>query len=242
MGVESSAQAVVVIPTYNERENIESIVDAVMSLPVNAYVTIVDDNSPDGTGEIADAISAREARVSVLHRQCKMGLGSAYIAGFKHALEQGAQFVLEMDADFSHNPADIPRLLRAAHEHDVVVGSRYVQGGGTDNWGLVRQLISRGGSLYARIILGMPIWDLTGGFNCWCRRVLEAVDLDAVTSNGYAFQIEMKYRAFRRGFSLAEEPILFVDRRVGQSKMSGNIVREAFWKVWKFRLDRRIGR
>jgi dolichol-phosphate mannosyltransferase len=235
-------QAMVIIPTYNELENIESITQAVLDLPVQAHVTIVDDNSPDGTGEAADAISAREGRVQVLHRQGKMGLGSAYIAGFKHALEQGAQHVFEMDADFSHDPADVPRLLEAAREHDVVVGSRYVRGGGTDHWGLVRQFISRGGSLYAKVILGMPVWDLTGGFNCWRRAVLESIDLDAVTSNGYAFQIEMKYRAFRKGFRLAEVPIVFVDRRVGQSKMSGSIVREALWKVWKFRLDRRIGK
>jgi len=168
-------------------------------------------------------------------------LGTAYITGFRYALEQGAKYVFEMDADFSHDPAYIPRLLEAAQEYDVVVGSRYVAGGGTANWGLVRRLVSRGGSLYARIILGMPIWDLTGGFNCWRRRVLEAIDLEAVSSNGYAFQIEMKYRAFRRGFRLVEEPIVFVDRRVGQSKMSGSIVREALWKVWQLRLDGRIG-
>ena len=235
-------QVMVVIPTYNECENMEKIAEAVLSQPVDVHVAIVDDNSPDGTGEIADALSVRDERVHVIHRQGKMGLGSAYITGFKYALQQGAQYVFEMDADFSHDPAYIPSLLEAARATDVVVGSRYVSGGGTENWGLVRQLISRGGSLYARVILGMPIWDLTGGFNCWRRDVLEAVDLDAVTSNGYAFQIEMKYRAFRRGFRLVEVPIVFVDRRVGESKMSGSIVREALWKVWRFRLDSRIGK
>ncbi|MFH1928483.1 MAG: polyprenol monophosphomannose synthase [Chloroflexota bacterium] len=235
-------QVMVVIPTYNECENMEKIAEAVLSQPVDVHVAIVDDNSPDGTGEIADALSVRNERVHVIHRQGKMGLGSAYITGFKYALQQGAQYVFEMDADFSHDPAYIPSLLEAARATDVVVGSRYVSGGGTENWGLVRQLISRGGSLYARVILGMPIWDLTGGFNCWRRDVLEAVDLDAVTSNGYAFQIEMKYRAFRRGFRLVEVPIVFVDRRVGESKMSGSIVREALWKVWRFRLDSRIGK
>ena len=235
-------QVMVVIPTYNECENVEKIAEAVLSQPADVHVTIVDDNSPDGTGEIADALASRDERVHVIHRQGKMGLGSAYIAGFKYALQQGAQYVFEMDADFSHDPAYIPSLLEASRATDVVVGSRYVSGGGTENWGLVRQLISRGGSLYARVILGMPIWDLTGGFNCWRRDVLEAVDLDAVTSNGYAFQIEMKYRAFRRGFRLVEVPIVFVDRRVGESKMSGSIVREALWKVWRFRLDSRIGK
>lgn len=234
--------AMVVVPTYNECENIDRIIEAVLSLPVAAHITVVDDNSPDGTGEIADAIAAREERVHVIHRQGKMGLGSAYIAGFKYALQQGAQHILEMDADFSHDPAYIPRLLNAAREYDVVVGSRYVAGGGTDNWGLLRQLVSRGGSLYAKVILGMSTWDLTGGFNCWRRAVLESVGLDAVTSNGYAFQIEMKYRAFRRGFRIVEIPITFVDRRVGESKMSGSIVREALWKVWRFRLDSRIGK
>lgn len=230
-------QAMVVIPTYNECENIESITQVVLDLPVGAHVTIVDDSSPDGTGEIAAAMAAAEERVHVIHRQGKLGLGSAYIAGFKYALREGAQHILEMDADFSHDPADIPRLIEAAQEYDVVVGSRYVPGGGTCNWGLLRQLVSRGGSLYAKVILGIPIWDLTGGFNCWRRAVLESVDLDAVTSNGYAFQIEMKYRAFRGGFRLVEVPIVFSDRRVGESKMSGSIVREALWKVWRFRLD-----
>ena len=235
-------QVMVVIPTYNECENIEKIAEAVLGQSADLHITIVDDNSPDGTGKIADALSVRDERVHVIHRQGKMGLGSAYIAGIKYALQQGAQYIFEMDADFSHDPAYIPGLLEAARATDVVVGSRYVSGGGTENWGLVRQLISRGGSLYARVILGMPIWDLTGGFNCWRRDVLVAVDLDAVTSNGYAFQIEMKYRAFRRGFRLVEVPIVFVDRRVGESKMSGSIVREALWKVWRFRLDRRIGK
>lgn len=235
-------QVMVVIPTYNECENMEKIAEAVLSQPVDVHVTIVDDNSPDGTGEIADALSVRDERVHVIHRQGKMGLGSAYIAGFKYALLQGAEYVFSMDADFSHDPAYIPGLLEAARATDVVVGSRYVSGGGTENWGFVRQLISRGGSLYARVILGMPILDLTGGFNCWRRDVLEAVDLDAVTSNGFAFHLEMKYRAFRRGFRLVEVPIVFVDRRVGESKMSGSIVREALWKVWRFRLDSRIGK
>jgi len=237
-----SVQSMVVIPTYNECENIAAIVQEVLRLPLDIHVTIVDDNSPDGTGEIADRMAQRDERVHVLHRKGKLGLGSAYITGFRYALAQGAQFIFEMDADFSHDPHYIPLFLDAARECDVVVGSRYVLGGGTRNWGLLRQLISRGGSLYAKIVLGMPIWDLTGGFNCWRREVLETLDLEKVNSNGYAFQIEMKYRAMRRGFRLREVPIIFVDRRVGQSKMSGAIVLEAFFKVWKFRFDRSIGK
>jgi dolichol-phosphate mannosyltransferase len=235
-------QAMVVIPTYNERDNIEAIVQSVLSVAPDEHVTVVDDGSPDGTGEIADSLAAGDSRIHIIHRAGKMGLGTAYITGFKYALDQGAPLVFEMDADFSHNPSLIPSFIHTARNYDVVIGSRYVSGGGTENWGAVRKLISMGGSLYAKIILGMPVWDLTGGFNCWRRSVLESIDLDAVTSNGYAFQIEMKYRAFRRGFRLTEIPITFVDRRVGESKMSGAIVREAFWRVWRFRLDRSIGK
>ena len=233
-------QGMVVIPTYNERENIEAVVYAVLDLPLDINVTIVDDDSPDGTGEIAEEMAQRDERVHVLHREDKLGLGTAYVTGFRYALVQGARFIFEMDADFSHDPGRIPLFLEAANEYDVVIGSRYVPGGGTRNWGVLRRLISRGGSLYAKVILGMPIWDLTGGFNCWRREVLEALDLGSVNSNGYAFQIEMKYRAMRRGFRLTEVPIVFVDRRVGQSKMSGGIVLEALLKVWKFRFDRSI--
>ena len=234
-------EAMVVTPTYNERENIAGIVEAVLELPLDIHLTIVDDGSPDGTGEIADRLAERDERVHVIHRERKLGLGTAYVAGFRHALAEGAQFLLEMDADFSHDPGSIPVLLEAAGKSDVVVGSRYVPGGGTRNWGLLRQLISRGGSFYAKVLLRMPIWDLTGGFNCWRREVLETLDLDEVGSNGYAFQIEMKFRAMQSGFRLTEVPIVFVDRRVGESKMSRAIVAEAIVKVWELRFGRSAG-
>ena len=234
-------QAMVIVPTYNERENIEAIVQAVLGLPLDIHLTVVDDHSPDGTGRIASEIAEHDERMHVIHREGKLGLGSAYVAGFRHALARGAHFVLEMDADFSHDPSVIPLLLEAASDCDVAVGSRYAPGGGTRDWGLLRQLISRGGSLYAKVLLSMPIWDMTGGFNCWRRVVLETLRLDEIDSTGYAFQIEMKYRAMRRGFRLTEVPIVFQDRRVGQSKMSRAIVAEALVNVWKLRLDRSIG-
>jgi dolichol-phosphate mannosyltransferase len=198
-------------------------------------VVVVDDDSPDGTGEIADDLARRDGRVSVLHRPHKDGLGPAYLAGFARALGEGYGRVLEMDADCSHDPAALPSLLAASRAADLVLGSRYVSGGGTVHWGLGRRLLSRGGSYYARTILGVSVKDLTGGFKCFRREVLEGIDLETVTSTGYAFQIELTYRAIRRGFRVVEVPITFADRRVGKSKMSRAIVLEALWKVWAIR-------
>ena len=234
---------IVCLPTYNERENLEAMVSALGEvLPEDGRILVVDDNSPDGTGEIADRLSAEREHVDVLHRARKDGLGPAYLAGFAWALEHGADLVLEMDCDFSHDPADVPRLLTAAEEADVVLGSRYVPGGGTRNWNLLRRLISRGGSLYAQILLGVRIRDLTGGFKCYRRAVLETIDLDAIDSKGYAFQIETTYRALRAGFRVVEVPIVFVDREAGGSKMSKSIVLEAMWKVPAVRLAALLGR
>jgi dolichol-phosphate mannosyltransferase len=225
------------LPTYNERENLEAMVDRLGEvLAEGDVVLVVDDSSPDGTGEIADRLAAAHEWVQVLHRPRKEGLGPAYLAGFRRALELGADLVMEMDCDFSHDPADVPRLVAAAENADLVIGSRYAPGGGTRNWGLLRRFISRGGSLYAQIILGVGIRDLTGGFKCYRRKVLETIDLDAIDSKGYAFQIETTYRAIRAGFSVAEVPIVFVDREVGGSKMSKAIVLEAVWKVPALRL------
>jgi len=228
--------ALVCIPTYNERENVEAICRAVLGADARLDVLVVDDNSPDGTGRIADALAAKEPRIQVLHRERKEGLGRAYLAAFRWALEHGYRYVLEMDADFSHDPRYLPRLVDEAERGaDLVIGSRYVEGGGTVNWGIGRQIISRGGSLYARTILGVRIRDLTAGFKCFRRSVLEALDLDGVTSSGYGFQIELTYKALRKGFKVSEVPIVFEDRRVGSSKMSRKIVLEALWKVWKLR-------
>ncbi|GAC1343502.1 MAG: hypothetical protein NVSMB23_17420 [Myxococcales bacterium] len=234
----NAARALVVLPTYNERENLEAIVPAILAAAPELDVLVVDDNSPDGTGGLADALAAGEPRVRVLHRPRKEGLGRAYLHGFSVALEAGYGRILEMDADFSHAPDRLPALLAAARDADVVLGSRYVEGGGTVNWGVGRKVLSRGGSLYARSILGLQVRDLTGGFKCFRRGVLEALDLATVQSTGYAFQIELTYRAVRRGFKVVEVPITFADRRVGKSKMSRKIVLEAFWKVWRIRFDR----
>ena len=225
-------RAVVCIPTYNERENLEAMVEALARvLGPDDHVLVIDDNSPDGTGEIADRIAAGCEYVSVLHRPEKQGIGPAYLDGFRHALAAGAELILEMVCDFSHNPADVPRLIAAAEDADLVLGSRYVRGGGTENWGLLRRAISRWGSLYAQIVLGAHVRDLTGGFKCYRRAVLEAIDLDAIAARGYAFQIETTYRAIRAGFRVVEVPITFVDREVGGSKMSRSIVVEGFWRV-----------
>jgi dolichol-phosphate mannosyltransferase len=205
-------------------------------------VLVVDDNSPDGTGELADKLAEELDYVSVLHRPGKQGLGPAYLAGFHRALADGAELVLEMDCDFSHNPADVPRLVAATADADVVLGSRYVAGGGVRNWGLLRRIISEGGSWYARVLLGAPVHDLTGGFKCYRRAVLESIDLDAIHSKGYAFQIETTYRALRAGFRVVEVPITFVDREAGGSKMSRSIVAEAIWKVPLLRLAAFAGR
>ncbi len=231
-------RALVCLPTYNERENIEHITKAILEAAPEVDVLVIDDSSPDGTGEAADAIAAREPRVIVLHRPGKEGLGKAYLAGFAWALANGYALVLEMDADFSHNPKYLPEMLERAQHADLVLGSRNVKGGGTVNWGIGRKLLSRGGSFYARTILGLPVRDLTGGFKCFHRRVLEAVDLPSVQCSGYAFQIELTYRAVKKGFRVVETPIVFEDRRVGHSKMSRWIVLEAIAKVWSIRFSR----
>jgi dolichol-phosphate mannosyltransferase len=221
-----------VLPTYNEAENVEAFVAAAREkLPASAQVLIVDDDSPDGTGRKADLLAAQHENVSVLHRPHKEGLGPAYVAGFRRALAAGAELVLEMDSDFSHDPAYLPRLLEAAQRADVVLGSRYVPGGGVSDWGPLRRAISRGGSTYARLVLGVGVQDLTGGFKCFRREVLEAIDLDSIQARGYAFQVEMTYRAIRRGFKVVEVPIVFRDRRAGSSKMDRSIVAEAVWRV-----------
>jgi dolichol-phosphate mannosyltransferase len=229
--------ALVCIPTYNERDNVEAITSAVLAAEPRVDILVVDDNSPDGTGQLADELAAREPRIGVLHREQKQGLGKAYLHAFQVALERGYQYVIEMDADFSHDPRYLPKLLdEAMSGADLVLGSRYVPGGGTVNWGIGRKILSRGGSLYARSILGVRIRDLTGGFKCFNRRVLETIDLAAVQSTGYAFQIELTYRTLKKGFTVKELPIVFEDRRVGQSKMSKKIFAEALTMVWKLRL------
>jgi len=227
-----SNQAWVILPTYNEAENLERIVAAVLEqLSESDRVLIVDDNSPDGTGEIADRMADSNDAISVLHRQHKEGLGPAYLAGFRVALEGGAQRIVEMDADFSHDPSYLPTLIGAADDYDLVIGSRYVPGGGVTDWGPMRRFISRGGSTYARVALGLPVRDLTGGFKCFRREVLEAINLDTIEARGYAFQVETTYRALKAGFRVVEIPIVFKDRTDGTSKMSRSIVAEAMWRV-----------
>jgi dolichol-phosphate mannosyltransferase len=224
-----------ILPTYNEAENIEPLVRAALPQLAAASpehrVLIVDDNSPDGTGRIADRLAAEIEQVDVVHRPGKLGLGRAYLAGFERALAGDASLVLEMDSDFSHDPADLPRLIAAAADADLVLGSRYVEGGGVQNWGLLRRLVSRGGSWYARVLLRVPVRDLTGGFKCFRREVLEAIDLEDVHADGYGFQIELTYRAVRAGFRVREVPIVFRERREGHSKMTARIALEAIWKV-----------
>ena len=227
----------VCLPTYDERENLEPMLRALGDvLGPDDRVLVIDDNSPDGTGELADRLARELDFVDVLHRERKEGLGPAYLAGFRRALADGAEYVLEIDCDFSHDPQDVPRLLEAAAGADLVLGSRYVPGGGVENWGPGRRLVSAGGSLYARLVLGVGIRDLTGGFKCFRRAMLETLDLDAIHSKGYAFQIETTFRALRNGFRIIEIPIRFVDREVGGSKMSRAIVLEAIWKVPLLRL------
>ncbi len=224
-----------ILPTYNEADNLENMVRSALPRLAEAApehrILVVDDNSPDGTGDIADRLAAELQEVEVLHRPGKQGLGRAYLAGFARALEGGADLMLEMDCDFSHDPADLPRLIHAADDADLVLGSRYVPGGGVERWGLVRRALSRWGSLYAQILLGLPLRDLTGGFKCFRRQVLERLDLDGIAADGYGFQIEVTYRAVQAGFRVVEVPIVFRDRRVGQSKMSARIALEAVWKV-----------
>lgn len=232
------ADCTIIIPTYNERENINALLEQVLVQP-RVRVLVVDDNSPDGTGALVAAWAQHEPRVGLLARPDKLGLGSAYVAGFKRALAEGAQFICEMDADFSHDPRYLPQLLAATESrYDLTLGSRYVAGGGTTDWGAARKLISRGGNLYAGVILGLPVRDATGGFRCYRRAVLETIALDRIRSNGYAFQVEMVYRAIQHGFCVGEIPIIFPDRRVGKSKMSRRIVIEALINVWRMRFTR----
>jgi dolichol-phosphate mannosyltransferase len=229
----------VILPTYNEAENLERIVAAVLEqLPESRRVLIVDDNSPDGTGEIADRLAEADRSIAVLHRERKEGLGPAYLAGFRVALDGGAQRIIEMDADFSHDPSYLPQLIEATERADLAIGSRYVPGGGITDWGPMRRFISRGGSAYARAALGLPIKDLTGGFKCFRRIVLETIDLDTIEARGYAFQVETTYRAIKAGFRVAEVPIVFKDRADGTSKMSKAIVAEAMWRVPAMRFRR----
>lgn len=229
-------RALVVVPTYNERENIEKLIESVLERDPRIDVLVVDDASPDGTGEIVDRIAGENPRVHALHRAGKMGLGTAYLAGFKWALERDYDYVLEMDADFSHDPGHLPQFLEAIRDADLVLGSRYRGGKVTVvNWPMTRLLLSYFANGYARFVTGVPLDDLTGGFKCFRRRVLEAIPLDEVRSNGYAFQIEMNFRAWKKGFRIVEIPIVFVDRTEGESKMSKKIVREAVWMVWRLR-------
>ena len=239
--MEAQPETWLVLPTYDEAENIEDLVVAAREqLPPRRRVLVVDDSSPDGTGEIADRLAERHDDVEVLHRREKQGLGPAYIAGFEVALAGGAGLICQMDADFSHDPADLPRLIDAASHADVVIGSRYTEGGGIEQWGPVRRLISRGGSAYARTLLGVEVHDLTGGFKVFRREVLEAIELETIPSLGYAFQVETTYRAIRAGFRVVEVPIMFHDRRVGESKMSGRIVLEAALRVPAMRRRKRL--
>jgi dolichol-phosphate mannosyltransferase len=229
-------RAVVIVPTYNERANITKIIESVLAQDRRLDVLVVDDGSPDGTGAIVDAIREREPRVNVLHRAGKMGLGTAYLAGFRWALDAGYAYMFEMDADFSHDPGHLPSFLEAIDGADLVLGSRYRHGKVTVvNWPISRLLLSYGANLYARAITGLQLWDSTGGFKCFRREVLEAIDLNSVRSNGYAFQIEMSFRAWKRGFRIIEIPIVFTDRSEGESKMSKQIMWEAVWMVWRLR-------
>jgi dolichol-phosphate mannosyltransferase len=236
-------RALVIVPTYNERFNIARLIPAILAQDPSLEILVVDDGSPDGTGAIVDGIAANNARVHVIHRAEKLGLGTAYIAGFRWALERKYDLVFEMDADFSHNPERLPEFLAAIKESDVVLGSRYQDGHvNVVNWPMSRLFLSYGANIYARAVTGLPIFDTTGGFKCFRRNVLESIDLNSVKSNGYAFQIEMSYRVWKRGFSLVEIPIIFVDRAEGVSKMSKKIVREAIWMVWRLRWWSLIGR
>jgi dolichol-phosphate mannosyltransferase len=233
----------IITPTYNERDNLACFVASVHAAAPEAHVLIVDDASPDGTGELAAALSAADARVVVLHRAAKLGLGSAYVEGFRYALAHGYDVILEMDADLSHDPAYLPAFIAAiAGGADLATGSRNIQGGGVEGWGLGRHLLSKGGSIYARTILGVPIRDLTTGYKAYSRRAIEAIGIERLRSNGYAFQVETTYRVFRRGLRVVELPIVFVDRRAGQSKMSRRIFAEAVVEVWRLRLEALLGR
>jgi dolichol-phosphate mannosyltransferase len=235
-------KTLVVVPTYNERENLLPLVQRLMALPTPVEVLVVDDNSPDGTGQVADELAAAHPSFHVLHRSEKNGLGRAYVAGFKWALERDYEFIIEMDGDFSHNPDDIPAFLQAAKDAEVVLGSRYINGIRIINWPLRRLMLSKSAATYVRVITGMPFTDPTGGYKCFRRRALESIQLGEVESNGYSFQIEMTHRIWRQGMRIVEVPIIFTDRFLGHSKMSKDIVREALWMVWKLLFQNRLRR
>jgi dolichol-phosphate mannosyltransferase len=227
----------IIVPTYNERENLARMAERLLNLPVKVDVLVVDGNSPDGTGKIADELAAKHSQIHVLHEEEKNGLGRAYIAGFKWALERGYEFIFEMDADCSHNPDDVPVFLEAAQNADLVLGSRYVGGIRVINWPLKRLMLSRGAGKYVKLVTGMPFTDPTSGYKCFRRRALQAVNLDKIRSNEYSFQIEMTHKLWRRGFKIVEVPIIFTERAEGRSKMAGHIVSEAFWMVWRLLLQ-----
>ncbi|MBE0558204.1 MAG: polyprenol monophosphomannose synthase [Proteobacteria bacterium] len=229
-------RALVVIPTYNEADNITQLIPRILATGAHFEALVVDDNSPDGTAQAVQALMDSNPRVHLIQRETKMGLGTAYVAGFKYALEKGFDFVFEMDADFSHDPAELPTIFQKAQQCDLVIGSRYISGVNVVNWPIRRLLLSYMANVYTRWITGMPVRDATGGFKCYRRKVLEAIDLDAIHSNGYAFQIEMNFLTWKKGFQICELPIIFVDRRVGSSKMSKNIISEAAWLVWKLKI------
>lgn len=233
----------VIIPTYNERENIQHMLDTILNLKIeNLHVLVVDDNSPDGTGDVVREMASSHPAIHLKSRKGKLGLGTAYVAGFKFALERDYDRIIEMDADFSHDPNDLVKLIEGSKTYDVTIGSRYVQGVNVVNWPLSRLLLSMGASLYTRTVTGLPVHDCTAGFVCYRRKVLEALDLDKIRSDGYSFQIEMKFKAWKKGFTLGEVPIIFIDRRYGESKMSKRIVHEAYWMVWKLKFDSLIGK
>jgi dolichol-phosphate mannosyltransferase len=235
-------EKLVIIPTYNEQDNIQALINRILSLPQGLDVLVVDDNSPDGTGDIVEELKRGEPRVHLLRRPAKMGLGSAYVDGFRYALENGAEYVFEMDADFSHDPDALPQFLEAIENADLILGSRYLEGVTVVNWPLTRLILSYSANVYTRVITGLPVRDATGGFKCFRRRALQAVDLSKVTSDGYAFQIEMTFKVWRLGLRVKEIPITFVDRRAGVSKMNRRIIWEAVWLVWRLRLMRLLGR
>lgn len=240
---ETQPRGLVIIPTYNERENLPRLVPLVLAQDPRLDVLIIDDASPDGTGQVIDGLAAESPRVHAMHREGKLGLGTAYLAGFRWGLERGYDWLFEMDADFSHDPAHLPQFIDALARHDLVLGSRYLEGRVTVvNWPITRLLLSYGANVYARRVTGVPLWDATGGFKAFRRHVLESIDLDRVESEGYAFQIEINLRVWKRGFSIGEIPIVFVDRTTGESKMSKKIIREAVWRVWKLRVQSLMGR
>jgi len=229
-------RCLVIIPTFNEADNLPRLLPIILSLGSHFNILIVDDNSPDGTAKLVKEMQKSEERIHLIERPGKMGLGTAYVAGFKFALANGFDYIFEMDADFSHDPAELPRLLAKAEEYDLVIGSRYIEGVNVVNWPMKRLLLSYFANIYTRVITGMPVRDATGGFKCFRRKVLESIDLDAIHSNGYSFQIEMSFKSWRKGFRVCEIPIVFVDRRIGVSKMSKKIVYEAVWMVWRLKI------